>query len=118
MRSDVGRTPEYLGKKIEIFEMKMASLVVLVPVLIALIGTAVAVVTAAGKAGASNPGPHGFSEILYAARRAEHTSGALTLLFVITPADFKHWMGVENIMRAEAMEEAETTLGRRSRYSK
>src|SRR5260221_4009407 len=50
--------------------------------------------------------------LLYAARRAEHTGGALTLLFVITPADFKHWMGVENIMRAEAMEEAETTLGR------
>src|ERR1043166_1332577 len=50
--------------------------------------------------------------LLYAARRAEHTSGALTLLFVITPADFKHWMGVENIMRAEAMEEAEATLSR------
>jgi nucleotide-binding universal stress UspA family protein len=50
--------------------------------------------------------------LLYAARRAEHTNGALTLLFVITPADFKHWMGVENIMRAEAMEEAETALGR------
>jgi nucleotide-binding universal stress UspA family protein len=50
--------------------------------------------------------------LLYAARRAEHTSGALSLLFVITPADFKHWMGVENIMRAEAMEEAETTLSR------
>jgi nucleotide-binding universal stress UspA family protein len=48
--------------------------------------------------------------LLYAARRAEHTNGALTLLFVISPADFKHWMGVENIMRAEAMEEAESTL--------
>ena len=50
--------------------------------------------------------------LLYAARRAEHTNGQLTLLFVITPADFKHWMGVENIMRAEAMEEAEATLSR------
>jgi nucleotide-binding universal stress UspA family protein len=50
--------------------------------------------------------------LLYAARRAEHTSGGLVLLFVITPADFKHWKGVENIMRAEAMEEAETTLAR------
>jgi nucleotide-binding universal stress UspA family protein len=49
--------------------------------------------------------------LLYAARRAEHTSGGLVLLFVITPADFKHWMGVENIMRAEAMEEAEASLG-------
>jgi nucleotide-binding universal stress UspA family protein len=50
--------------------------------------------------------------LLYAARRAEHTAGGLVLLFVITPSDFKHWKGVENIMRAEAMEEAEATLGR------
>ena len=72
----VGRTPEYLGKKIEIFEMKMASLVVLVPVLIALIGTAVAVVTAAGKAGVANPGPHGFSEILYAYSSTANNNGS------------------------------------------
>jgi K+-transporting ATPase ATPase A chain len=72
----VGRTPEYLGKKIEIFEMKMASLVVLVPVLIALIGTAVAVVTAAGCAGASNPGPHGFSQILYAYSSTANNNGS------------------------------------------
>ncbi|CAN5288601.1 universal stress protein [soil metagenome] len=50
--------------------------------------------------------------LLYAARRAEHSGGALVLLYVIVPADFQHWVGVENIMRAEAMEEAETTLGR------
>jgi nucleotide-binding universal stress UspA family protein len=50
--------------------------------------------------------------LLYAARRAEHTNGGLVLLFVISPADFKHWKGVENIMRAEAMEEAEGTLAR------
>jgi nucleotide-binding universal stress UspA family protein len=48
----------------------------------------------------------------YAARRAEHTGGALTLLYVIEPAAFQQWKGVENIMRAEAMEEAEETLGR------
>jgi len=72
----VGRTPEYLGKKIEIFEMKMASLVVLVPVLIALIGTAVAVVTVAGKAGVANPGPHGFSEILYAYSSTANNNGS------------------------------------------
>jgi nucleotide-binding universal stress UspA family protein len=48
----------------------------------------------------------------YAARRAEHTAGAVVLLYVIGPAEFQHWMGVENIMRAEAMEAAETTLGR------
>ena len=50
--------------------------------------------------------------LLYAARRAEHSGGALVLLYVIVPADFQHWVGVENIMRAEAMEAAETTLGR------
>jgi nucleotide-binding universal stress UspA family protein len=50
--------------------------------------------------------------LLYAARRAEHSGGALVLLYVIAPADFQHWLGVENIMRAEAMEQAETTLGR------
>ncbi|MDE1920235.1 MAG: potassium-transporting ATPase subunit KdpA [Candidatus Omnitrophica bacterium] len=62
----IGRTPEYLGKKIEAFEMKMASLVAFIPHLFILIPTAIAVLTAAGKAGISNPGPHGFSEILYA----------------------------------------------------
>jgi K+-transporting ATPase ATPase A chain len=62
----VGRTPEYLGKKVEGFEMKMASLVALVPIFFILIGTAIAVVIPAGVAGVSNPGPHGYSEILYA----------------------------------------------------
>ena len=50
--------------------------------------------------------------LYYAARRAEHTDGAVVLLYVIGPADFQHWLGVENIMRAEAMEQAEATLGR------
>jgi nucleotide-binding universal stress UspA family protein len=50
--------------------------------------------------------------LIYAARRAENTAGAIVILYVIGPADFQHWVGVENIMRAEAMEAAETTLGR------
>jgi nucleotide-binding universal stress UspA family protein len=50
--------------------------------------------------------------LIYAARRAEHTGGAVVILYVIGPADFQHWVGVENIMRAEAMEAAEATLGR------
>jgi K+-transporting ATPase ATPase A chain len=62
----VGRTPEYLGKKIEAYEMKMASLTILAPNAVLLLGTAVAVATAAGRAGVLNPGPHGFTEILYA----------------------------------------------------
>jgi K+-transporting ATPase ATPase A chain len=72
----VGRTPEYLGKKIEAYEMKMASLVILMPPAIALIGTAVAVVTEGGKAGIANPGAHGFSEILYAFSSAGNNNGS------------------------------------------
>jgi K+-transporting ATPase ATPase A chain len=62
----VGRTPEYLGKKIEGFEMKMASLFMLIPPFCALVGTAIAASLAAGRAGTANPAAHGFSEILYA----------------------------------------------------
>jgi K+-transporting ATPase ATPase A chain len=62
----VGRTPEYLGKKVETFEMKMASLFMLIPPFCALVGTAIAASLAAGRAGTANPGAHGFSEILYA----------------------------------------------------
>ncbi|AXS38997.1 universal stress protein [Breoghania sp. L-A4] len=50
--------------------------------------------------------------LVYAAMRAERTGGVPVLLYVIAPGDFQHWIGVENIMRAEAMEEAETTLAR------
>jgi K+-transporting ATPase ATPase A chain len=62
----VGRTPEYLGKKIESYEMKMASLAILVPMLLPLLGTAIAVLLPAGRSSVFNPGPHGFTEILYA----------------------------------------------------
>ncbi len=72
----VGRTPEYLGKKIGAFEMKMATLVVLLPVLLVLAGTAIAVVTPAGKAGVFNPGAHGFSEVLYAFSSAGNNNGS------------------------------------------
>ena len=61
----VGRTPEYLGHKIEAYEMKMASLLILIMPIAVLVLTAIAVVSADGKAGILNPGPHGFSEILY-----------------------------------------------------
>jgi K+-transporting ATPase ATPase A chain len=72
----IGRTPEYLGKKIEVYEMKMASLMVLIPVLLALFGTAIAVLTAAGREGAFNSGAHGFSEILYAFSSAANNNGS------------------------------------------
>jgi K+-transporting ATPase ATPase A chain len=72
----VGRTPEYLGKKIEAFEVKMASLVILIPAAVVLIGTAVAVVIKPGLDGILNAGPHGFSEILYAFSSAANNNGS------------------------------------------
>ncbi|MGC2519712.1 MAG: potassium-transporting ATPase subunit KdpA [Burkholderiales bacterium] len=72
----IGRTPEYLGKKIEAFEMKMAAVAILMPPLVALAGTAVAVLVEAGKAGIANPGAHGFSEILYAFSSAGNNNGS------------------------------------------
>jgi K+-transporting ATPase ATPase A chain len=72
----IGRTPEYLGKKIESFEMKMSSIAILVMPFIVLIGTAVAVNMTAGQAGVANPGAHGFSEILYAFTSASNNNGS------------------------------------------
>ncbi|HEY7963439.1 MAG TPA: potassium-transporting ATPase subunit KdpA [Steroidobacteraceae bacterium] len=72
----IGRTPEYLGKKIEAFEMKMSSIAILVMPFIVLTGTAVAVSTEAGRSAVANPGAHGFSEILYAFSSAGNNNGS------------------------------------------
>jgi K+-transporting ATPase ATPase A chain len=72
----VGRTPEYLGKKIESYEIKMASLIVLIMPLVVLLLTAVAVVTQPGLQGIANPGAHGFSEILYAYTSMGNNNGS------------------------------------------
>jgi K+-transporting ATPase ATPase A chain len=72
----VGRTPEYLGKKIEAYEMKMASIAILVPNIIVLAFTAIAVSTGAGRAAVFNPGPHGFSEVLYAFSSMGNNNGS------------------------------------------
>jgi len=72
----VGRTPEYLGKKIEAFEMKMASLVILIMPVVVLGFTALAVITEQGRAAISNPGPHGFSQILYAFSSQGNNNGS------------------------------------------
>ena len=72
----VGRTPEYLGKKIEAYEMKMASLVILIPPIVVLGFTALAVVTEAGLASRYNTGAHGFSEILYAFSSMGNNNGS------------------------------------------
>jgi K+-transporting ATPase ATPase A chain len=82
----VGRTPEYLGKKIEAYEMKMASLILLTPILMAKVLTALAVVTPAGLATIFNPGAHGFSEVLYAfSSGAGNNGSAFAGLGVNTP---------------------------------
>ncbi|MCH7343656.1 potassium-transporting ATPase subunit KdpA [Pelomonas sp. CA6] len=72
----IGRTPEYLGKKIESHEMKMVALAILVTPVMVLVGTAIAVLAAAGKAGIANPGAHGFSEVLYALTSAANNNGS------------------------------------------
>jgi K+-transporting ATPase ATPase A chain len=72
----IGRTPEYIGKKIEALEMKLASIFILITPFAVLIGTAVAVSTVAGKAGVANPGAHGFTEILYAFTSAANNNGS------------------------------------------
>lgn len=72
----VGRTPEYLGKKIETYEMKMTAITILVTPTLVLALTAIAVSLAAGKAGIANPAAHGFSEILYAFTSAANNNGS------------------------------------------
>ena len=72
----IGRTPEYLGKKIETYEMKMTSIAILVTPILVLAGTAVAVLADAGRAGIANPGAHGFSEVLYAFTSAGNNNGS------------------------------------------
>jgi K+-transporting ATPase ATPase A chain len=72
----VGRTPEYLGKKVEAFEIKMASLVILIPPALVLLFTAVAVVSPKGLASRLNSGPHGLTEILYAYSSMSNNNGS------------------------------------------
>jgi K+-transporting ATPase ATPase A chain len=72
----VGRTPEYLGKKIEAYEMKMASLVILIPAAVVLVFTAIALMSSGGKATIFNPGTHGFSEVLYATSSVANNNGS------------------------------------------
>lgn len=72
----IGRTPEYLGKKIDVREMKMTGLAILVTPALVLIGTAIAMMTEAGRSAMLNPGPHGFSEVLYAVSSASNNNGS------------------------------------------
>lgn len=95
----IGRTPEYIGKKIEAFEMKMSSIAILVMPFIVLLGTAAAVSLTAGQAGVANPGAHGFSEILYAFTSASNNNGSAfggisaNTLFYNTALGLVMWFG-------------------------
>ncbi|WP_129543885.1 potassium-transporting ATPase subunit KdpA [Serratia sp. 1D1416] len=82
----IGRTPEYLGKKIDVYDMKMTALAILVTPTLVLLGSALAIATDAGRAGILNPGAHGFSEVLYALSSAANNNGsAFAGLSVNTP---------------------------------
>ena len=95
----IGRTPEYLGKKIESFEMKMSAIAILVMPFIVLLGTAAAVSVPAGQAGVANPGAHGFAEILYAFTSASNNNGSAfggisaNTLFYNTALGLVMWLG-------------------------
>lgn len=89
----IGRTPEYLGKKIEAFDMKMVSLVILIPSALVLIGTAIAVVTSDGKATIFNPGVHGFSEVLYAFSSAANNNGSAFAGLGANTLFYNGWLG-------------------------
>ncbi|HYC10435.1 MAG TPA: potassium-transporting ATPase subunit KdpA [Steroidobacteraceae bacterium] len=95
----IGRTPEYLGKKIEAFEMKMSAIAILVMPFIVLVGTAVAVSVTAGQTGVANPGAHGFAEILYAFTSASNNNGSAfagisaNSLFYNTALGLVMWLG-------------------------
>jgi K+-transporting ATPase ATPase A chain len=89
----IGRTPEYLGKKIESFDIKMVSIVILMTPLLVLLGTGIAVMAPAGKATIFNPGAHGFSEVLYAFSSAGNNNGsAFAGLGANTPF-YNGWLG-------------------------
>jgi K+-transporting ATPase ATPase A chain len=95
----IGRTPEYLGKKIQAREMKLASIFILTTPILVLLGTALGVMTEAGRAGIANPGAHGFSEILYAFTSAGNNNGSAfaglsaTTPFYNTALGIVMWLG-------------------------
>ncbi len=82
----IGRTPEYLGKKIDVREMKLTALAILVTPTLVLMGAALAMMTDAGRSAMLNPGPHGFSEVLYAVSSAANNNGSATPTLVLMGA--------------------------------
>ena len=94
----VGRTPEYLGKKIEAFEVKMAMIVMLAPILLILMGSAVAVSTQAGLAGRTIAGPHGLSQILYAFSSAAGNNGSAFAGLNANSPFYNEWLALAMLL--------------------
>lgn len=90
----IGRTPEYLGKKIEAFDMKMVSIAILMTPALVLLGTALAVVTDAGRATIFNPGAHGFAEVLYAFSSAANNNGSAFAGLGANNPFYNGWLGI------------------------
>ena len=90
----IGRTPEYLGKKIEAYEMKMVSIAVLITPLLVLVGASIAVLAPEGRAGIQNPGAHGFSEILYAFSSAANNNGSAFAGLSVNTSFYSALLGV------------------------
>jgi K+-transporting ATPase ATPase A chain len=90
----IGRTPEYLGKKIEAFDMKMVSIAILMAPALVLLGTALAVMASGGKATIFNPGAHGFSEVLYAFSSAANNNGSAYAGLGANTPFYNGWLGV------------------------
>ena len=72
----IGRMPDYLGKKIGPYEMRLCTIIIIIPIVVVLVGTAIAVMLPEGRAGVLNPGPHGFTEILYAFSSSANNNGS------------------------------------------
>ncbi len=90
----IGRTPEYVGKKIDAFDMKMVSIAVLLMPALVLLGTALAAMLPAGSAGLANPGAHGFSEMLYAFTSAANNNGSSFAGLSANTTFYNNWLGV------------------------
>jgi K+-transporting ATPase ATPase A chain len=94
----VGRTPEYLGKKIDAHEMKLASLGIMLPPFVVLVGTAIAAVVPQGLSGLANPGAHGFSEILYAYSSAGNNNGSAFAGLTVTNVFYELTLGLAMLL--------------------
>jgi len=94
----VGRTPEYLGKKIESWEMKMATITILIPAVTILVGSATAIVSEAGLAGIANTGPHGLSEILYAFASTAGNNGSAFAGLTANTLFYDLWLAIAMLL--------------------